>query len=119
MIITQNGYEFRGYKIGQTVEYDNSKYKIVAFDDCEEDNFIAIEISDEKVWLTPSEIKMYKDYIITYMWYTSDGDRGKGHHMFSETYLSNSKICKVLDTIKEDYGYTTIVILNIICASDL
>lgn len=118
MVITQNGYEFRGYKIGQTVEYDGIKYKIVALDDSEDDNFIAIK-SYGKVWLTPSEIKVYKDYIITYMWYTSDGEKGNGHHMFSETSLSNSKLCDLLDTLKEDYGYTTVVILNVICTSDL
>lgn len=118
MVMTQNGYEFRGYKIGQTVEYDNSKHKIVAFDDSDEDNFIAID-SYGKAWLTPSEIKVYKDYIITYKWYMSDGERGHGHHMFSETSISNSKLCELLDMLKEDYGYTTVVILNIICTSDL
>lgn len=119
MVITQNGYEFRGYKIGQTVEYDNSKYKIVALDDSEEDNFIAINISDEMEWLSPSEIKICKDYIITYKWYMSNGEKGNGHHMFSETSISNSKLCDLLGVLKEDYGFNTIVILNIICTSDL
>lgn len=38
------GYEYKNFKLGDTVKFENEKYKIVGFDENEEERFIAIAL---------------------------------------------------------------------------